>query len=53
MKSQVDDDRIPTIWELPPPEALPYLRQFWWDMRREGLIMRPEPGVIVIDGDRL
>lgn len=45
-----DDDPIPTIWERPPPEALPALRAFWWEMRREGFAMRAEPGAIVIAG---
>lgn len=50
MPLEPDDDTIPTIWERPPPEALPQLRAFWWAMRREGFVMRAEPGVIVIDG---
>lgn len=53
MLTPSEENPIRSIWELPPPAALPALRQFWWDMRREGLIMRAEPGVIVIDGDRL
>ena len=53
MASEADQDRIPTIWERPPPEDLPRLRAIWWEMRRAGLYLPAEPGVIVVDGDDL
>lgn len=50
MPSPSDELLIRTIWEAPPTESLPHLRALWWSMRREGMILRPEPGVIIMDG---
>lgn len=52
MPSQSDEYLIHTIWERPPEDCLQHLRALWWSMRREGMVLRPEAGVIIIDGDR-